>query len=233
MLTYLIAGHETTSAVLQWCVKYLTVDQERQAKLRNILRTTFPGRLLPTCAEVAKSRIPYMEAVIEESLRLGQVLTATFRDAMEDTTVMGVGIPKGTTICLVGNGPGLCLPASLVAPYTPSSADSHKRGKEKTGRFSDEDITQFVPERWLKATTGGDGKEKVEFDPNAGPNIPFGLGPRGCFGKKLAYMQLRIVLTLLFWKYKFGDLPQDLGTMDEKISFARYPKYSYAKLEVA
>jgi hypothetical protein len=36
----------------------------------------------------------------------------------------------------------------------------------------------FDPSRWI----GEDGK----FDDNRGPSMPFGLGPRGCFSKKLA-----------------------------------------------
>lgn len=40
------------------------------------------------------------------------------------------------------------------------------------------DPTQFAPERWLDA----DGS----FDGSAGPSIPFVVGPRSCFGAKMA-----------------------------------------------
>ena len=43
--------------------------------------------------------------------------------------------------------------------------------------------TAFDPERWLK-----DG----EFDSGAGPSLPFSMGLRSCFGKKLAVSSKRL-----------------------------------------
>ena len=41
------------------------------------------------------------------------------------------------------------------------------------------------------------------FDEAAGPMQSFGFRPRHCHGTRLAYVQLRILLTLLIWNFKF------------------------------
>jgi cytochrome P450 len=46
-------------------------------------------------------------------------------------------------------------------------------------------------------------KEKGdEFDPSAKPVLAFGLGLRGCFGKRLAYVEIRILITLIIWNFE-------------------------------
>ena len=40
------------------------------------------------------------------------------------------------------------------------------------------------------------------FDSTAGPQLAFGLGPRGCYGRRMAFLQLRIFTVLLIWKFE-------------------------------
>ncbi|KAF2021584.1 averantin oxidoreductase, partial [Aaosphaeria arxii CBS 175.79] len=54
--------------------------------------------------------------------------------------------------------------------------------------FKDPD--EFIPERWIDPAYASDAKLASR---------PFSLGPRGCIGKNLAYMELRIVFARLFW----------------------------------
>ena len=53
----------------------------------------------------------------------------------------------------------------------------------KTGRVcvpvDPRTIDKFDPERWLEKDSEGN----VVFNSRAGPTMPFGAGPRGCFGK--------------------------------------------------
>ena len=176
-----------------------------------------------------KARNPYLEATVEETVRCAKVLSITMRDALVDTEVMGYPIPKGTMVGLSSEGPGLTLPSNLVdCPKTP------KGGKDaKYGGFDDATITQFLPERWLRrvdscnATTG----EEVVFDANAGPSFALGQGPRACFGKKLAYIQMRIFFTIMFWIYNFLPLPEELAGFEDHIVTTRVPKQAYARME--
>lgn len=50
----------------------------------------------------------------------------------------------------------------------------------------------FIPERWLGEGMKGDNKKGMQ---------PFSLGPRGCIGKSLSYMEMRLILTRILWNF--------------------------------
>ncbi|EHK97816.1 putative Isotrichodermin C-15 hydroxylase [Glarea lozoyensis 74030] len=57
--------------------------------------------------------------------------------------------------------------------------------------FKDPD--DFIPERWLKGA-GYDNDNKLA-------HRPFSLGPRGCIGKDLSYVEMRLVLAKMIWNF--------------------------------
>jgi hypothetical protein len=77
----------------------------------------------------------------------------------------------------MANGPSI-KSAPLTIDENLRSA-SCRDAKDRTGMWDVTDIGLFMPERWLAQTENGE----ATFDPRAGPNLPFGLRPRGCFGK--------------------------------------------------
>jgi len=85
---------------------------------------------------------------------------------------------------------------------------------------------KFDPRRWL--THDADGNEV--FDKNAIPSITFGGGFRGCFGKKLAMLELRIVVTVLVLRFEFLSVPDELRSMDVDERIFRAPTMAYANL---
>ena len=48
------------------------------------------------------------------------------------------------------------------------------------------------PERWLDPAYSSDIKKSVQ---------PFSLGPRGCIGKHLSYMEMRLILGRFLWNF--------------------------------
>lgn len=54
---------------------------------------------------------------------------------------------------------------------------------------------EFVPERWLDEAGSTYAHESKEA------SQPFSLGPRGCIGKHLSYLELRLILGNLLWHY--------------------------------
>lgn len=50
----------------------------------------------------------------------------------------------------------------------------------------------FIPERWIDPAFSGDIKKAMQ---------PFSLGPRGCIGRHLSYMEMRLILTRLLWNF--------------------------------
>ncbi|XEV02460.1 hypothetical protein FSHL1_007747 [Fusarium sambucinum] len=232
LLGYLVAGHETTSGVLRWGMKYLTTDQRVQSTLREAFRKGYAEALeqkrVPTMDEVLKAHIPYLDAVIEEILRHARVAPITLREAVTDTQILGYHIPKGTTIGFLGNGPGVMMPSIPVDPKKRSEASQAHVNKMEL--FDESNISQFVPERWLTTQTNEKGEKVTVFDPNNGPQQAFGLGPRACFGKKLAYMEIKAFFTFVFWDFKLEPVKAELATDEEMVALTRAPKNVYVKL---
>jgi cytochrome P450 len=73
-----------------------------QEKLRQSLREHYKDAVsqkrLPTPAEINDSRPAYLDAVVEENLRLAQVAPANARTATQDVEVLGYRIPAGTEV---------------------------------------------------------------------------------------------------------------------------------------
>lgn len=86
---------------------------------------------------------------------------------LEDIVVGGYHIPKGANIY---------LPFTAMRNDSPSTVSDPDLKPSKF--WTTGDVDEFKPDRWLN--------EKGEFDPDAGPWLAFGAGPRGCFGRNLA-----------------------------------------------
>lgn len=144
-----------------------------------------------------------VDAVIEEALRLHSVLVT--REAICDTEILGYPIPKGTTVFMITNGAGYRAP-SLPIDEAKRSATS----KAAPQKHWDEtkDLLIYDPERWLVENE----KSQIVFDANAGPNISFGGGARGCWGRKIAYIQMRTMTTLMVWNFNLLQVPEVLRT---------------------
>ncbi|KAG9235555.1 cytochrome P450 [Amylocarpus encephaloides] len=54
------------------------------------------------------------------------------------------------------------------------------------------DADKFIPERWIEKGYDTDRKKAAQ---------PFSLGPRGCIGKHLSYLEMRIILGRLLWNF--------------------------------
>ena len=76
----LAAGHETTSTALTWCLFALTGAPQVQAKLRRELLGV--SSEYPSPEEL--SALPYLDAVVRETLRLYPSVTTALRVAMHD-----------------------------------------------------------------------------------------------------------------------------------------------------
>ncbi|PVH84306.1 cytochrome P450 [Cadophora sp. DSE1049] len=225
---FLLAGHETTSATLMWGMKFLTDQQDVQRRLREALRDAIPAAAVegrqPSYGEITTCACDYLDAVIEEILRCGGTAAAHARLCLTETELLGVRLPKGTNVLFMTNGPSYMSPAMHIDEILRSQTSRESKGNIE--EWDPEDLSQFKPERWLER--GDEGKGRINMQ--AGPNTQFGGGARGCFGKKFAYLEMRTVMTIVFWNFKLLPVPTQLASYKAVDSVAHVPQMCYIRL---
>jgi cytochrome P450 len=95
LLTLFVAGHETVANALAWACYLLAQHPPITARLLTELTTVLAGRA-PTLADL--ERLPYLEQVVKEVLRLYPPATSLFRTARDAFTWEGYRLPAGATI---------------------------------------------------------------------------------------------------------------------------------------
>ncbi|KAI1420864.1 cytochrome P450 monooxygenase [Xylaria sp. FL1777] len=234
---FILAGHETTATTLCWCLKYLADYPSAQSKLREALQSAFPGRgttgsgargRIPSIHEITSTSVPYLDATMEEMLRCSGAIPVVDRIATVDTELLGHHIPKGTVVTCLVTGPSLVSPGFDIemSRRSPASQSNVKEGRHR--RWDPQNISLYDPDRWTipSKTRVGD----IEFDPTAGPNLSFGLGARGCYGKRLAYLEMRIFLTLVVWNFELLPCPPAVSTYHAKLIASNEPAHTYVRL---
>jgi cytochrome P450 len=202
-----------------------------QQKLREDIRAAFSSAVAesrqPSATEIAKISIPYVDAVMEEILRFKTPVPLSVRDVLVDTQILGYRIPKGTTVFLLSGGSSYLTPSIPVDPSLRPSQAQTTHEKTWVPDWNPEDVAEFKPERWLRTDEAG----HVSFNPLAGPFLAFSLGPRGCFGRRLAYMEFRIMLVLLVWNFEFQKLNGELSSDEATYGITTNPKFCYVGLK--
>lgn len=93
LVTMLGAGHETTGASLAWAIYHILRNPECLRKIREEVDS------IPADAPAeAYSKLPYLSAVCNETLRLYPVVLDCERKLLQDWTLLGTHIPKGSDV---------------------------------------------------------------------------------------------------------------------------------------
>ncbi|KAJ4318078.1 hypothetical protein N0V94_004603 [Neodidymelliopsis sp. IMI 364377] len=172
LLTFMAAGHETTSSALTWASHLLSKYPNVQDRLRSEIHKYLPNpkTLSDPNFDVAGllESMPYLNGVCNEVLRLYPTIPVSARMAIRDTTVAGVFVLKGTI--------------SFVVPWAVN----------RNPALWGEDAEDFVPERWIDKSTG-----RATMNGGADSNFAFLTflhGPRSCIGERFARAELRALL---------------------------------------
>lgn len=92
VITFLVAGHETTGNVLAFAAHYIAQDREISRRIREEVSAVCEGGSI---AHGDVSKLRYTRAVVSEALRLWPTAPGFFRAARVDTTLGGYAIEKG------------------------------------------------------------------------------------------------------------------------------------------
>lgn len=215
-----------------WLTKYLTDLPQIQTKLRSVLYETLSAakeeNRLFTFEEIRHAKLPYLDAIIEEMLRINAVPIS--REALCDTTILGFPIKKGTQVFFMSNGPGFLSPSIRVDDSKRS--ETSRAAKLNTAWDETQDLSLYDPERWLMRKNDSKGvlADDVDFDGAAGPQLVFGLGPRSCWGRRLAHMEMKTIIAMLVWNFRLLKLPPGLSGYAGLEGIARVPQQCYLRI---
>jgi cytochrome P450 len=97
VMTFLLAGHETTANALTWALYLLATHPDVLRRVEDEVADAL-GERAPSNADLAA--LPFLRAVFLESLRLYPPIWLIERRAEEDDEIDGHAIPAGTTLAL-------------------------------------------------------------------------------------------------------------------------------------
>ncbi|QFT91834.1 putative bifunctional P-450/NADPH-P450 reductase 2 [Roseovarius sp. THAF9] len=97
LLTFIVAGHETTALTLGWSLYLCAFDQDVQNRARAELRAVCGDG--PVTGEHVE-KLPFIRQIIDEALRLYPPAGMVSRTAMANDTLCGREIRKGDTVIL-------------------------------------------------------------------------------------------------------------------------------------
>ncbi|KAF8755250.1 cytochrome P450 [Rhizoctonia solani] len=218
MLTFLIAGHETTSGMLSFVMAHVMKNPDVYAKVRNEVDSVLGGE--PIRFEHL-SKLTYINAVLRESLRvtpsIGQLNVTPHKDE-----VVGDGkylIKKGTTVIVLAAdigetlrlGEKIMLDGKFEA--SPVGFIAHVRGPLHPN------VIKTQPKSWL----------------------PFGNGARACIGRPFAWQEALIAIATIFQKFDFRpsdesytlQLKQTLTLKPKDFTFHAIPRKGAPSFSVA
>ncbi|OSX60761.1 hypothetical protein POSPLADRAFT_1075248 [Postia placenta MAD-698-R-SB12] len=187
MKVLILAGYETTSISLTWCLVELCKKPEIQAKLRSELSQISSGD--PTWDQLTNG-FPYLDAVVHETLRLHPPLGETTRIATEDAIIplsTPLKTPTGTVVdnVSIAKGDIVTVPIHLMNSWP---------------EIWGPDAREFNPERWL--AEDGVPKKAQELQGHR-HLLTFVDGPRICLGRGFALAEFKAVLSVLIRNYTF------------------------------
>lgn len=204
LLLFLMAGHETSANALHFAITALAchpdIQKELQSSLDKLYANTAPSMWSYKEHFVALER-SYTSAVVHEILRLYPSLPFFLRK---------IG-PVGESIQL--NNLSHTIPPDTTVFVNVSAVHQHPMIWDSNSPSPNEHkpypFSSFNPSQWLET----DGKVSTRPD---GAYIPFSIGPRGCLGYKLAFVELCAIIARIFKEYSVELVTVEKEGMSEQ-----------------
>lgn len=97
LLTFIVAGHETTALSLSWALYLLAFDQEVQNRAREEVKSVLGNR---AATGEDSANLPYIRSIIDETLRLYPPAAMLSRTALQPDQLCGREVKPGDTVIL-------------------------------------------------------------------------------------------------------------------------------------
>lgn len=161
-LVHQLGGSDTTATALRCAIFYVATNTQAYRRLQAEIDAALPDAKRPVIADDQAKKLPYLQAVIKETLRMWPPITGLLpKISSRDDVICGKNIPAGTFVA-----------------WSPMSVM-----KSKLVFGADADV--FEPMRWLEA----DATQLRDMEATQG--LVFMAGTRWeCLGRKLAYVEM-------------------------------------------
>ncbi|MDU8927369.1 cytochrome P450 [Alisedimentitalea sp. MJ-SS2] len=97
LLTFIVAGHETTALTLSWALYLCAFDQDVQARARTEAQSALDGRIA-TADDL--DNLPFIRMIVDEALRLYPPAGIISRTAQEHDELCGREVLPGDTVMI-------------------------------------------------------------------------------------------------------------------------------------
>ncbi|TFK22475.1 cytochrome P450 [Coprinopsis marcescibilis] len=191
--TILFAGYETTTYSLSWAFIELSRNLEVQQRLRKELMELGTD---PTYEQLMYG-LPYLNAVVQESLRLHVPVPNIVRVAHEDDMIP-LSAPITTTAGMVISELPIAKGTSVWSSFTQVNQSEEIWGA---------DAKAFKPERWLDDNLTAGAKSIQGYH----HILTFSDGQRICLGRAFAIANIKSTLSVLVRNFEF-ELPDGPDT---------------------
>ncbi|KAF9237033.1 cytochrome P450 [Melanogaster broomeanus] len=186
----LLAGYETTSISLTWALVELARNPDIQTRLRNEL---FQHGTDPTYDELSNG-LPYLDAVVHETLRVHPPIHEFTRVAIEDDVIPlsePIRTKSGKLVDSISIAEGTLVAISMQCI-------------NRSAALWGADAKVFNPSRWLEDEHSQNGiPAKAKEVQGHRHLLTFVDGPRMCLGKGFAVVEFKIVLAILIKNFVF------------------------------
>ena len=99
-ITMLLGGEDTTASTLAWIMHFMIEHPETQLRMKKeAVDVVGQGGMISDLQDT--ERLPFIEAVTQEAMRLKPVGPVIFLESLEDTSIGDAAIPKGTALMLL------------------------------------------------------------------------------------------------------------------------------------
>lgn len=194
-----VAGSDTSANVMAATLFYLLHNPPALEKVTKEVRQAFAGEDIEAIRSgPVLNSCHYLRACLDESMRYSPAVPG-----MLPRTVL----PGGMKIeaHLVPPGVEVGVPAYAIHHNEECYPDSF----------------QYLPERWIAAD--GSEKEKAKVDKTQRAFAGFSIGPRGCIGKNMAYVEMMITMARILFQFDM-KLTSTLGEGGPNLGWGRHRK---------
>ncbi|KAK9290287.1 hypothetical protein L1049_008454 [Liquidambar formosana] len=188
ILDIFAAGTDTSAITTEWALSELINHPHVMEKARQEIDSVVGKNKLVEESDIAN--LPYLQAIVKETLRLHPTGPLIIRQSTEHCTIGGYEIPANTRL--------------FVNVWAIGRDPKHW-----------ENPLEFRPERFV--TEVGSGESQLDVRGQHFHMIPFGSGRRGCPGTSLALQVVQSSLAAMIqcFEWKVGDGKKNTVDMEE------------------